>query len=69
MSLTLETPPPLELPADLSAALDAQAGARHIFEALAPSRRRELVRQLEDAKTQETRDRRREKLLAQLAAP
>ena len=55
-----------ELPADLSAALGAQAGARAAFDTFAPFRRRERVRQLEATKTQDTRTRRREQLLADL---
>ena len=55
-----------ELPADLSAALKAQAGARTAFDTFAPSRRRESVWQLEATKTQDTRTRRREQLLADL---
>ena len=55
-----------EVPADLSAALEAQAGARAAFDTFAPSIRRERVRQLEATKIQDTRTRRREKLLADL---
>ena len=55
-----------ELPADLSVALEARAGARAAFDTFAPSRCRERVRQLEATKTQDTRIRRREKLLADL---
>lgn len=49
--------PPVAVPEDLAAALD-QAGARAAFDALAPSRRKELVRQVETAKRPETRQRR-----------
>jgi hypothetical protein len=56
--LELETAPRLiEVPDDLAAALDA-AGARAAFDALATSRRKEFVRQVEEAKTAETRERR-----------
>ena len=69
VGLALDTEPRVtELPADLSAALEAQTGARAAFDSLAPSRRKEMIRQLEDAKTEDTRTRRREKLLADLAA-
>ena len=69
VSLALDTEPRVsEVPADLGAALEAQTGARAAFGALAPSRRKEMIRQLEDAKTQDTRTRRRETLLADLAA-
>jgi antitoxin component of MazEF toxin-antitoxin module len=45
-------------PDDLAAALAAKPGATAAFDALSPSRRKEFVRQVEDAKTQETRERR-----------
>ncbi len=48
----------VEIPEDLKAALSAQAGALAAFEKLSDSRRKEFVRQVEEAKTQETRDRR-----------
>jgi antitoxin component of MazEF toxin-antitoxin module len=57
----------VELPADLQAALSAQAGALETFEALAYSKRKEFVRQVEDAKTQETRSRRIANILAKLS--
>jgi uncharacterized protein YdeI (YjbR/CyaY-like superfamily) len=53
------------IPEDLAAALGA-AGATERFEALAFSRRKEFVRQVEEAKTPETRARRIEKILGQL---
>ncbi|WP_407541077.1 YdeI/OmpD-associated family protein [Deinococcus radiomollis] len=67
VSLELDTAPrTVEVPADLAAALDEQEGATEAFTALAPSKRKEAVRQLEDAKTPETRERRMKKLLSQL---
>jgi hypothetical protein len=48
----------IEVPDDLRAALSAKAGAVEVFEALAFSKRKEFVRQVIDAKTQETRERR-----------
>ena len=67
VSLELDTEPrTVELPADLAAALKEQPGAAEAFAALAPSRRKEAVRQLEDARTPETRERRLKKLLSQL---
>lgn len=45
------------VPADLLAALEA-AGALDAFQALAPSRRKEAVRQVEEAKSADTRARR-----------
>lgn len=53
-----ETPRTVEVPADLIAALSAKAGAVAAFEKQAFSKRKEFVRQVEDAKTQETRERR-----------
>jgi hypothetical protein len=59
VTLELDTEPrTVDVPDDLAAALDGQPGARAAFDALAFSRRKEFVRQVEDAKTQETRDRR-----------
>ena len=48
----------VEIPDDLKAALSAQAGALEAFEKLSDSRRKEFVRQVNEAKAQETRDRR-----------
>ena len=61
-----ETPRTVEIPDDLAAALSAKAGARATFDALAFSKRKEFVRQVEDAKTQETRDRRIAGIVAKL---
>jgi len=54
------------VPDDLAAALDA-AGARAAFDALAPSRRKEHVRQVESAKAEDTRARRVAKVVESLA--
>jgi hypothetical protein len=54
------------IPEDLRAAL-VEAGALEAFEASAPSRKKEDVRQVEDAKTPETRERRIAKVVAKLA--
>jgi uncharacterized protein YdeI (YjbR/CyaY-like superfamily) len=43
---------------DLAAALDARSGARAAFDALAYSNRRGIVTAVEDAKTEQTRQRR-----------
>ena len=59
-------PRTVPLPADLRAALVA-AGAVDAFEAQAPSRKKEDVRQVESAKTDETRARRIAKIVAKLA--
>jgi hypothetical protein len=53
-----EQPRTVAVPDDLAAALSAKSGAKAAFDALAFSKRKEFVRQVEDAKTQETRDRR-----------
>lgn len=61
LEVTLELdsePRTVEIPADLLAALAEKAGALQIFEALAFSKRKEFVRQVEEAKTTETRQRR-----------
>jgi hypothetical protein len=60
-------PRTVTLPADLEAAL-VEAGVLEAFEASAPSRRKEDVRQVEDAKTSETRERRIAKIVAKLTA-
>jgi antitoxin component of MazEF toxin-antitoxin module len=57
LELDLE-PRTVEIPDDLKAALSARVGALEAYEASAYSKRKEFVRQVEDAKTQETRERR-----------
>ena len=56
----------VQLPPDLRVAL-VDAGAVDAFEALAPSRKKEDVRQVEEAKTPETRERRIAKIVAKLS--
>lgn len=56
----------VELPPALAEALDADPAARAAFEALAPSTRKELARQIAEAKQEETRARRLEKVLTAL---
>lgn len=64
--LTLDAAPRVvELPDDLAAAL-AGAGLRPAFDAAAPSRRKEWVRQVTEAKAADTRARRLGKVLADL---
>lgn len=59
VTLELDTEPrTVEIPADLGAALAAKPGALEAFDKLSPSRRKEFVRQVVEAKAQETRDRR-----------
>jgi antitoxin component of MazEF toxin-antitoxin module len=57
VELDLE-PRTVEVPEDLRAALSGKSGALEAFEALAYSKRKEFVRQVNEAKGQETRDRR-----------
>lgn len=67
LSLALDEAPRLSpAPEDLLAALRA-AGLVEAFEAAAPSRRKEFVRQVESAKAEATRARRVEKVVAELA--
>jgi hypothetical protein len=63
IELDLE-PRTVEVPDDLRAALSEKPGATEAFEALAFSRRKEFVRQVEEAKAQETRQRRIAKIVA-----
>ena len=68
VTLELDTAPrTVEVPADLAAALAAKPGATAAFDVLAPSQRKEAVRQVEDAKTQETRERRIAGIVAKLS--
>ena len=58
VDIVVDTAPrEVKIPADLASAL-ARSGARPHFDALAPSRRKEFVRAIEDAKAEETRERR-----------
>ena len=57
MELDVE-PRTVEVPDDLAAALGARPGAREAFDRASYSVRKEFVRQVNDAKTQETRERR-----------
>ncbi|SJN12751.1 hypothetical protein FM113_15730 [Leucobacter sp. 7(1)] len=59
----------VDVPPELAAALDAAPGARAAFDALAFTRRKELVRGISDAKRVETRERRIAAAVAELAAP
>lgn len=53
----------IEIPPALAEALDADPAVRAAFENLPPSKRKEMARQIADAKTDETRTRRLEKIL------
>lgn len=68
VTLELDTSPrTVEVPEELAKAL-SNAGVQKTFAALAPSKRKEFVRQVEDAKTQETRERRIAKILERLSS-
>jgi len=58
-------PRTVEIPKDFKIAMSS-IGALKAFEALSPSMRKEYVRQVEEAKTQETRDRRISKIVSKL---
>ena len=60
-------PRTVEVPEDLMAALK-HAGAMDGFDKAAPSMKKEYVRQVQEAKTQETRERRIEKIVEKLSA-
>jgi len=65
VELELDTAPrEVEVPADLAKALKARPGARKTFDGLSYTNRKELVRAIEDAKTDETRQRRIEKAVS-----
>lgn len=67
VNLELDTAPPtVEPPDDFAAALDA-AGARDAWERLAPSHKKAHVTAIEQAKAAETRQRRIDKAVAQIA--
>lgn len=67
VTLELDTEPrTLDVPEALTAALAQKEGAQAAFDALAYSKRKELARQVSEAKTPETRDRRIAKIVAEL---
>lgn len=67
VTLELDTEPrTVEIPEDLAAALAERDGATEAFEKLAPSRKKEFVRQVVEAKAEETRQRRITKIVAEL---
>lgn len=66
LELDLE-PRTVEIPGDLRDAL-TKANALDAFEKLAPSMKKEYVRQVEEAKAQETRERRITKIVEKLSA-
>jgi hypothetical protein len=66
LELDLE-PRTVEIPQDLKAAL-VKANVLSAFEKSAPSMKKEYVRQVEEAKTQETRERRITRIVGKLSA-
>jgi hypothetical protein len=69
LDVTIEVdtePRTVEVPEDLAEALAAKPGATEAFEKAAPSRKKEFVRQVEEAKSQETRERRIAKIVDSL---
>lgn len=69
VDVTLELdliPRTVEVPQDLKAAL-IDSGALEAFENSAPSMKKEYVRQVEEAKAQETRERRIAKIVEKLS--
>ncbi|MBP6469820.1 MAG: DUF1905 domain-containing protein [Chloroflexi bacterium] len=68
VTLELDTEPrTVEIPDDLAKAL-AEGGVTAVFDALAPSKRKEHVRQVTSTKVQETRQRRIAKIVTTLSA-
>ena len=57
---------PIDLPAELEAALADDPAARSAFDALPPSKRKEMARSIREAKAAETTQRRLEKALEEL---
>jgi hypothetical protein len=68
LDLDLE-PRTVDVPEDLQAALAEKPGATAAFDALSYTKRKEFVRQVSEAKAQETRTRRVAAIVAQLGGP
>jgi hypothetical protein len=69
VTLEVDTEPrTVEIPADLAAALAEKPGATAAFDALAYSARKEFVRQVNEAKALETRNRRIAGIVAKLGS-
>ncbi len=64
-----EEPRTVTVPEDLAEALSRKSGARAAFDSLAYSKRKEFVRQVEEAKAKETRDRRIDGIVAKMGDP
>ncbi len=59
-------PRTVEVPEDLAAALAAKPGAHEAFDKASPSARKEFVRQVAEAKAQDTRERRIAAIVAKM---
>jgi hypothetical protein len=57
----------VEIPLDLTAVLEGTSGTKAVFDGLSYSKRKEYVRQVEDAKTLETRNKRIATIITSLA--
>ena len=69
VDVELDTQPrEVEVPSDLAAALDADPAARAAFDRLTYSNKRRIVEPIRDAKSPETRQRRIDKAITDLAA-
>lgn len=67
VELELDTAPrTVDIPADLQKALDKNKAAKANFDKLAPSKKKALVLSINDAKTEETKQRRIEKAMETL---
>lgn len=67
ITLELDTEPrTVEVPEDLAAALAAKPGTREAFDKASPSARKEFVRQVVEAKAQDTRERRIAAIVAKM---
>jgi len=69
VTVELDTEPrTVEVPEDLAAALAAKPGAREAFDKASPSARKEFVRQVVEAKAQDTRERRIANIVAKMGS-
>lgn len=59
-------PRTIEIPDDFQKLLDLNSTAKENFEKLAPSRKKAIILSINDAKTEETRNRRKEKAIESL---
>jgi len=67
ITVELDTAPrTIDIPTDLQKALDKNKTAKANFEILAPSKKKAIVLSLTDAKTEETRNKRLEKIIESL---